>query len=544
MERSPRSQPGAALSEAPVLALEAGEHRLRLDFEDLRVFRDQLNEAAVLEPLQLLPFLFLTRNGVILHLNQCAAELLGLSKDAATFRPMPELIRAVDVPSFFKFLSICAGATEVSRGEFYLREQAPETLPMLFLMQRTESARKERPFFAVSILDPNPRPITSPPEAQLPNDYNSLVRAIDGVVWEAELPLRFIYVSEHCKKLLGFEAREWLRDRTFWENHVFAADRDRVMREREVESRKGHSHTLQYRMVTADRRLIWVQDSAEYVRLPGGKAKLVGIVTDVTELKENRDRLDKANQHLEHVVEQRTEKLEQSNKAMETLCYGIAHDLKSPIRCVQGMLSMLDFENGQLGVEARDYIQRAQNAMMRMGELVDAVLAFGRLNHVQPDLFAISSEEVLNRVIALLQPAIDEARATIHVARPLPRVIGNPYLLEQLFNNLIQNALKFTQPGTKPEIIIRALIRERRGGETPLVQLSVTDNGIGIPPDQQHRIFGMFQKLHRAAEYAGTGVGLALVKRAAEMMNGRVGLYSEAGQGSSFWVELPLAPDP
>jgi signal transduction histidine kinase len=297
---------------------------------------------------------------------------------------------------------------------------------------------------------------------------------------------------------------------------------------------------LQYRMVTAERRLIWVKDSVEYVRRAGGAAKLVGIITDVTELEEARDRLDKTNQNLEQVVQQRTEKLEQSNKAMETLCYGIAHDLKSPIRCVQGMLAMIGSDSSaQLGEEGRDHVQRAQNALVRMGELVDAVLMFGRLNHSQPDLFAISAEEVIDAVIALLQPAINEASATLHVARPLPRVIGNPYLLEQVFTNLITNALKFTQPETATEIRIRALVRESKPGETPMVRLTVTDNGIGIAGDQQHRIFGMFQKLHRPAEYAGTGVGLALVKRAAEMMNGRVGVFSEPGQGSSFWVELP-----
>src|SRR5688572_23659933 len=99
---------------------------------------------------------------------------------------------------------------------------------------------------------------------------------------------------------------------------------------------------------------------------------------------------------------------------------------------------------------------------------------------------------------------MDEAGATIHVTRPLPRVIGNPYLLEQIFANLLNNALRFRQPGTAPEIIIRALICEGKPGEPAVARLSVTDNGIGIPADQQSRIFGMFQKLHRPADYAGT----------------------------------------
>src|SRR5204863_1642937 len=123
------------------------------------------------------------------------------------------------------------------------------------------------------------------------------------------------------------------------------------------------------------------------------------------------------------------------------------------------------------------------------------------------------------------------------------RVIGNPFLLEQVFTNLITNALKFTKPGARPEISISATEigpSDLRSAPS-VVRITVTDNGIGIPPEFAKRMFGMFQKLHRGEEYAGTGIGLAVVKRAVELMNGRVGLFSQPDQGSSFWIELPSA---
>ncbi len=123
-----------------------------------------------------------------------------------------------------------------------------------------------------------------------------------------------------------------------------------------------------------------------------------------------------------------------------------------------------------------------------------------------------------------------------------PKVYANPPLLEQIMSNLFSNALKFRRGNARPEISIHSTLTEtpeERGRE--FVRITVSDNGIGIDARDTERIFGIFQKLHKPSEYPGTGMGLAIVKRAVELMNGQVGVYSQPGQGSSFWISLPLA---
>lgn len=118
---------------------------------------------------------------------------------------------------------------------------------------------------------------------------------------------------------------------------------------------------------------------------------------------------------------------------------------------------------------------------------------------------------------------------------PLPRVLANPTVLTQVLTNLISNAIKFVPPGTAPDLTIRA---EHHSASA---RIWVEDNGIGIAPEFQEKIFGTFQRLHSADAYPGTGIGLAIVRKGLERMNGRVGVVSEPGKGSRFWFELPLA---
>lgn len=164
------------------------------------------------------------------------------------------------------------------------------------------------------------------------------------------------------------------------------------------------------------------------------------------------------------------------------------------------------------------------------------MLAYSRLMREELTLEPVDLNAVLAECSVQLAADIEGTKARIAVAGPLPSVKAHHAALKQAVANLLSNAIKFVRPGVEPRVTVRAECREGR------VRLWVEDNGIGIDPKHHGLIFGVFQRLHRVDEYPGTGIGLAIVRKAMERMNGRVGLESEVGGGSRFWIGLPAAP--
>jgi signal transduction histidine kinase len=219
---------------------------------------------------------------------------------------------------------------------------------------------------------------------------------------------------------------------------------------------------------------------------------------------------------------------------LETFSYSVVHDMRAPLRTMRSFAAFLQSDYGpKLDDTARDYIRRISNGANRLDTLIQDVLNYSRASKGEASLEPVSLDRVVEDIIREY-PDIYSQRMSIQVAEPLPVVLGNTALLTQCVSNLIGNALKFVPKDRPPRVVVRA----ERNGVT--AKLWVDDNGIGIPAAQHTRIFELFQRLHSQAEYPGTGVGLAIVRRAVERMNGSVGLESEMGQGSRFWIQLPV----
>jgi PAS domain S-box-containing protein len=277
-------------------------------------------------------------------------------------------------------------------------------------------------------------------------------------------------------------------------------------------------------------------------RIGGTESRKVAVLfSNVTEqkrtehaLKKTKEQLDQHAENLEHEVANRTTQLRDSIKSLESLTYTMAHDLRAPIRAMKSLTHAL-MEDVPLNEEGKNYAEKINKAAGRMDQLVNDLLDYGQLTHLNFPLHPVDLKIQIEKVISETAREIQKADATIRLQEPLPPVSGNETLLKQVFSNLILNALKFVAPGMKPEIVLSA---ERRGS---MVRIRIVDNGIGIAPEHQDKIFGVFQRLHTTEEFGGTGVGLAIVKRAVERMGGSVGVESAAGQGSRFWIELPGA---
>lgn len=242
--------------------------------------------------------------------------------------------------------------------------------------------------------------------------------------------------------------------------------------------------------------------------------------------------VDKA-AHLEALVQQRTAKLRETIGELEAFSYSIAHDLRAPLRSLQGFSELLLTDYGdKMGEDCQHLLHRISKAARRMDQLIQDVLNYSRVMREDFPLGTVDVEQLLRGIVDSY-PTLSPEKAEIILEGPFPAVLGNEAMLTQVFSNLMGNAVKFIPAETKPRIKIWA------EPQCEQVRLFVQDNGIGIPADQHEKIFEMFQQVSKSFE--GTGIGLAIVKKAVERMGGKVGVESELGQGSTFWIELQKA---
>ena len=241
------------------------------------------------------------------------------------------------------------------------------------------------------------------------------------------------------------------------------------------------------------------------------------------------------NEHLEGRVKRRTAELEETIRELHSFTYSIAHDLRAPLRHIHGFTQLL-LESPDAKA-AENFARLILAATEGMDVLIMDLLNYSRLTLEQIEVEPISLSDIFVQIKTAMGRELLERKAVLTIEEPLPRVLGHAMTLTQAISNLISNALKFTAPDVEPRIAVKA---ERRDAMT---RLWIEDNGIGIAPEHQERIFGIFQRLHRVEYYAGTGIGLAIVRRALERMKGRAGVESEPGKGSRIWIELESAEE-
>lgn len=224
------------------------------------------------------------------------------------------------------------------------------------------------------------------------------------------------------------------------------------------------------------------------------------------------------------------------NEELESFFHAMSHDVRAPLRAISGFAQLLQEEEAErLSSRGRRDLDQIQAVVRQMQDTMNGLIDFARVEYGNRQLQPVSLERVVQRCVSHMEREIELRQAKVVIQGPLPQVQGNVALLTSVLTNLLSNALKFMELGAAPVISIRATIAHQ------ICHIEIEDNGIGIAPEDQKRLFRPFVQLHGGEVYEGVGLGLATVRKAVELMEGRSGVTSVPGRGSVFWLELRTA---
>lgn len=265
--------------------------------------------------------------------------------------------------------------------------------------------------------------------------------------------------------------------------------------------------------------------------------KILRLIESVRISEERRIELRKAHAALKDSyseMEKQKRDLEIANKDLEMFAYSAAHDMRAPLRSLQGFSNILKSEHGAgMEPEAQELVGRIHRSARKLESFLDDMLEYSKVSRMELSLKSIPLQDVLGDAVEAAENQEREPKPIIKVQGEVnSMVFANETLLMQILSNLLSNAIKFVPNGTRPEVMVE--VEDRKDW----IRIKVRDNGIGIAEAYQEKIFGLFERLHSSDEYPGTGIGLAIVHRAAMRMGGKVGLDSIAKQGSTFWIDL------
>ncbi|MGQ0655778.1 MAG: sensor histidine kinase, partial [Betaproteobacteria bacterium] len=488
--------------------------------------------------------------GSVVYFNRAAERCFGYSRDEIVGRPLTLLMPA-------RFIEPHAAGLQrlVSTGEARLagrtvelaaRRKDGSEFPMEISVAAWKTARGA--FFTAILRDIAHRKRNEEHLRLLNAELEKRVRERAAGLTRAQAMAKLAHVitgpdgafqtwSDTLPRLAGLAADELPRTTREWLQRIHPEDRLRFRAAAIDAARTARRTDLAYRLQRPDGGIVHVVQAMEPLdEVPDadGRFRWFNTLQDVTTQKHAEDEIRALNEELELRVRRRTAELEAANRELEAFSYSVSHDLRAPLRHIDGFGNLLAEDQGsRLSESGARFLAVMRESAGQMGRLIDDLLAFSRMGRAELHYQRFDMAALAAEVVAALAGEIGGRKVQWDIA-PLPEVRGDRAMLRQVWANLLGNAVKYTR---RREIARISVGYERRGGEH---RFSVADNGAGFNEKYAQKLFGVFQRLHGAEEFEGTGVGLASVQRIVTRHRGTVRASGKVGEGAIFSFTLPI----
>jgi PAS domain S-box-containing protein len=475
-------------------------------------------------------YLFAADNLHFLHVSRGALQNLGY-----TMREMRRLT-AVDIkpeinPTEFAALlaPLRDGRQERVVFETVHRRKDGSCYPVEVRLQF--AAEESPPVFIAIILDITERRQAEQTKLESERRYHALARIAPVGIFRTDVGGNCIYTNERWCQIAGMPPEQALGKG--WSTALHPDDRDSVLNEWYQAAKAQVPFYTECRFQRPDGTVSWllVRAAAEQ-DVQGNVIGYVGTVTDFSKQKNIEDELRIHRDHLEELVAERTQALEAANRELEAFAYSVSHDLRAPLRTIDGFSHALEEDCADaVGESGRDYLRRVRAASQRMGNLIDDILKLARMTQSDMQWSDVDLSKLANETVERLREMEPGRQVDVQVAPDL-KVMGDKTLLSVVLDNLIGNAWKYTSGKDLAGIEIGVVKRDGKPA------YFVKDNGAGFDMRYAGKLFGIFQRLHKAGEFEGTGIGLATVQRIVHRHNGDVWAEAEVGKGATFFFTL------
>jgi PAS domain S-box-containing protein len=355
--------------------------------------------------------------------------------------------------------------------------------------------------------------------------------------WHWDIKTDELIWSDKCRALFDIPPDEQITSKRFLEA-LHPDDRERTIHSIEKALKNHSEYDNEYRAVWHDRSIHWISAKGLGYYDGDGKAfRMSGVVLDITERKRAEEEIRKLNAELEHRVIERTEQLQAANKELEAFSYSVSHDLRAPLRHINGFSqALLEDYADKLDEEGKGYLKQVRGASQEMGQLIDDLLQLARVTRSEMRREVVNLSQIATAVLANLKEMDSERSVDVKIEKNL---LANcdKRLLRVVLSNLLGNAWKFTGKREHAQI---SFGREKKNGQTVYF---VRDNGAGFDMAYAGKLFGAFQRLHSSSEFEGTGIGLATVQRVVNRHGGRVWAEGKVDELAVFYFTLPEFKD-